>query len=251
MKKCKNVVKMDENWESRQRNAKILTAVIIIAVGILILLKQTGMYIPHWILSWEMILITIGVVMLIKHNFKKTGAYVMILIGSLFLLNDAIPDLIEARFIWPIVIITIGISMLIKYVFVPSKQKNFTNNETDFKDIPSEDYVQSAAFFSGITKKIVSKNFKGANITSVFGGNEINLSQADFSGEAVLDVSCIFGGVTLIIPSHWKLKSDLTSIFGGIEDQRPSVLNDSIGDEKTIILKGVCVFGGIEIHSYN
>lgn len=242
---------MDENWDSRQRNSKLLGGLIVIAAGVLILLRQSGMLIPHWLLSWEMILIAIGVVMLVKHNFKKTGAYILIVIGGLFMLNDFVPDLIEPRFIWPVLIIVLGVSMLLKSGFMTSKKKNITNDTTDFKDMASEDYVQSASFFSGITKKVVSKNFKGASISSVFGGNEINLSQADFQGEAVMDVTCVFGGVTLIIPSHWKIKSDLTSVFGGIEDQRPSVLNDSISDDKTLILKGACVFGGIEIHSYN
>lgn len=242
---------MDENWEMRQRNAKLVGGLFVIAAGVLILLKQTGMAIPHWLLSWEMILIAIGLVMLIKHNFKKTGAYILILIGTLFLLNDYLPDLIEARFIWPILIIVIGVSMLLKSGFLTPKKKNISGDSADFKDMSSEDFVHSASFFSGITKKVVSKNFKGASVSSVFGGNEINLSQADFTGEALMDITCVFGGVTLIIPSHWKVKSDLTSVFGGIEDQRPSVMSDSINEDKTLVLKGACVFGGIEIHSYN
>lgn len=251
MKKHKNIIQMDENWETRQRNAKLVGGLFVITAGVLILLKQTGMPIPQWLLSWEMILIAIGLVMLIKHDFKKTGAYILILIGTLFLLNDFLPELIEARFIWPILIIVVGISMLLKSGFLDSKKKTITPDSADFKDMSSEDFVHSSSFFSGITKKVVSKNFKGASVTSVFGGNEINLSQADFKGEALMDITCVFGGVTLIIPSNWKIKSDLTSVFGGIEDQRPSVMSDSISEEKTLILKGACVFGGIEIHSYN
>jgi predicted membrane protein len=79
----------------------------------------------------------------------------------------------------------------------------------------------------------------------------VNLSQADFSGEAIMDVTCVFGGVTLIVPSNWKIKSDLTSVFGGIDDQRPAMITENMNDEKVLVLKGACVFGGIEIHSYN
>jgi predicted membrane protein len=240
----------DENWETNQRNSKIAAGLIVITAGVLILLKQTGLEIPRWLLSWEMILISIGFVMLIKHNFKKVGAYILIIIGSVFLLDDFIPDVIEPRFIWPIIIIVIGISMVIKVGFFKEKQIKLQNDNSEFKDIPSEDYINSAAFFSGITKKVVSKNFKGASISSVFGGNEVNLTQADFTGEAIMDVTCVFGGVNLIIPANWKIKSDLTSVFGGIDDQRPIVLGESMDETKTLILKGACVFGGIEIHSY-
>lgn len=242
---------MDENWERNHRNSKIVAGLIIIAAGVLILMKQVGMEIPKWLLSWEMILISIGVVMLIKHNFKKIGAYILIAIGSVFLLNDVFKDFIEPRFIWPVVIIIIGLSIILKTGLFKGKKEKVISGNSDFKDIPSDDFVNSAAFFSGITKKIVTKHFKGASVSSVFGGNEINMAQADFVGEAVIDVTCVFGGITLIIPSNWKVKSDLTSVFGGIDDQRPSISNDSISDDKVLILKGACVFGGIEIHSYN
>ena len=135
-------------------------------------------------------------------------------------------------------------------LFDKKKPKSMESPE-DLSEVNSEDYVKSASLFSGITKKVVSKNFKGATISSVFGGNEINLSQADFTGEAVIDITCVFGGVTLIVPSHWKVKSDLTSVFGGIDDQRPSMVLESISEDKVLVLKGACVFGGIEIHSYN
>lgn len=239
---------MDENWERNQRNSKILGGLLVITAGTLILLKQVGLPIPHYILSWEMILIAIGAVMLVKHNFKKTGAYILILIGTLFIFKDFYPDVINTKYIWPVVIIAVGISMILKTSL--KKNQRFQMKQ-DFQTLEKEDLLNSAAFFSGITKKVVTKNFKGATISSVFGGNEVNLSQADFDGEAVIDVTCVFGGVSLIVPSNWKIKSDLTSVFGGIDDQRPIAMNNEGVDDKTLVLKGACIFGGIEIHSYN
>lgn len=250
MRKCKKNLVMDANWEKNQRKSKMLGGLLVIAAGTLILLSRSGVPIPSYLLSWEMILIAIGTVMLIKHNFKKTSAYVLILIGSLSILNDWYPKIIDTDYIWPIVIIAVGLSMILKNTALFAKKKCVVE-PVEFKDIPSDDFTNSSAFFSGITKRVVTKNFKGANITSVFGGNEINLAQADFTGEAVIDITCVFGGVTLIVPSNWKIKSDLTSVFGGIEDERPSMMNESNTDEKLLILKGNCVFGGIEIHSYN
>jgi predicted membrane protein len=211
-----------------------------------------GFAFPPFLLSWKMILIAVGFVMLIKHNFQKTSAYVLIAIGTVFILNDFFPNIIETRFFWPILIIGIGISMIFKNSSSSKKKaQTITTQEDDLHEINSEDYIKSASLFSGITKKVVSKNFKGATISSIFGGNEINLSQADFTGEAVIDITCVFGGVTLIVPSQWKVKSDLTSVFGGIDDQRPSMVLESISEDKVLVLKGACVFGGIEIHSYN
>ena len=252
MKKGKNTIVMDENMEKNHRNSKVVGGLIVIADVFLILLNQMGFAFPPFLLSWKMILIAVGFVMLIKHNFQKTSAYVLIAIGTVFILNDFFPNIIETRFFWPILIIGIGISMIFKNSSSSKKKaQTITTQEDDLHEINSEDYIKSASLFSGITKKVVSKNFKGATISSIFGGNEINLSQADFTGEAVIDITCVFGGVTLIVPSQWKVKSDLTSVFGGIDDQRPSMVLESISEDKVLVLKGACVFGGIEIHSYN
>lgn len=250
MRRNKKCMQMDENMEKNHRNSKLLMGLFVIAAGTLILLKQTGMPIPHWMISWEMMLIVLGIVLMIKHNFKKVSSYVVSLIGFIFLMKDFYPDIVETKFIWPVLIIVIGFSMIVKYAFPQKKKLILIEDNSDFKDVSSEDYITANAFFSGITKKVVSKNFKGAHISSVFGGNEINLSQADFTGEVTIDVTCVFGGVTLIIPANWKIKSDLTSVFGGIDDQRPNVSSETMDDTKTIYLKGGCVFGGIEIHSY-
>lgn len=239
---------MDENWERNQRNSKIFGGLLVITAGVLILLNQMGFAFPPFLLSWEMILIAVGSVMLVKHNFKKTGAYIMILIGLTFMLNDIYPDVINTKFIWPVLIIALGISMILK---TGNSKKQKLENKREFESLEKEDHLNSAAFFSGITKKVVTKNFQGATISSVFGGNEVNMAQADFEGEAVIDVTCVFGGVTLIVPSNWKIKSDLTSVFGGIDDQRPIAMNNDGVDDKVLVLKGACVFGGIEIHSYN
>ncbi len=238
--------------ENKQRNSKLFGGLIVVAVGVLILLKQMNVYIADWILSWEMILIVVGVSMLVKHKFQKTSAYVLILIGVIFMLNDFYPNSIETRFVWPVLIILVGISMLFKNNNKYGKHRSkCTTPDLSFEEVRTDDYVNSSAVFSGVTKKVVTKDFKGATISSVFGGNEINLSQADFVGERTIDVTCVFGGITLIVPSSWNVKSDLTSIFGGIEDQRTLMTIESGSEDKVLYLKGKCIFGGIEIQSIN
>src|SRR5690349_22431252 len=42
-------------------------------------------------------------------------------------------------------------------------------------------FIDVTAVFGGIKKNVLSKNFKGGDITSFMGGSEIDLSQADFN----------------------------------------------------------------------
>jgi predicted membrane protein len=237
--------------EKSSKNAKLLMGLFVILFGVLILFKQMGMEFPRYLISWEIILIMIGLVMLVKHNFKKTSAYVLIIIGSVFLINDFFPFTIQTKFIWPALIIFFGASILIKAMRGQKKNPyaKTVSQEQKSSSENGENYVSATAFFGGVTKNVVSKDFKGANITTIFGGTEINLSHADIQSRAVIDVSAIFGGITLIIPSNWKVQSEMTSVFGGIEDKRPAY-NLQEDESKLLILKGNCVFGGVEIASY-
>ena len=116
------------------------------------------------------------------------------------------------------------------------------------KSFSSEDYIDATTIFGGIHKNILSKNFKGGDITIFMGGAELNLSQADIQGTAALDITQIMGGTKIIVPSHWEIRSQLTSVFGNIEDKRQNIGNTD--PNKVLIIDGSSVFGGIEIRNY-
>lgn len=116
------------------------------------------------------------------------------------------------------------------------------------KSFSSEDYIDATTILGGIHKNILSKNFKGGDITIFMGGAEINLSQADIQGTAALDITQIMGGTKIIVPPHWEVRSQLTSVFGNIEDKRTNIGNTD--PNKVLIIDGSSVFGGIEIRNY-
>lgn len=246
---CKNL-HMDENWKKRQQISKIVTGLFVITAGVLFLVKQMGTPIPHWVLSWKTLLIGIGIVHLIKHNFKNVAGYILILIGGIFILKDNLTELIDPKIVWPVVVIGIGIIILFKSMFGEKKNISFIKEKLSFDEVDSDDFIKAEAFFGGVSKNVVSKNFKGASVSSIFGGTELNFSQADIETKAVIDVNCVFGGMTLIVPADWKIVSDLTSVFGGIEDKRPTDSLNLENSTKTLVLKGKCVFGGVEIDTY-
>jgi predicted membrane protein len=116
------------------------------------------------------------------------------------------------------------------------------------KSFSSEDFIDATTILGGIHKNILSKNFKGGDITIFMGGAEINLSQADIQGTAALDITQIMGGTKIIVPPNWEVRSQLTSVFGSIEDKRQNtVITDP---NKVLIIDGSSVFGGIEIRNY-
>jgi predicted membrane protein len=116
------------------------------------------------------------------------------------------------------------------------------------KSFSSEDYLDATTVFGGIHKNILSKNFKGGDLTIFMGGAEINLSQADIQGTVTLDITQIMGGTKIIVPPHWEIRSQLTSVFGSIEDKRQNI--GASNPDKVLVIDGSSVFGGIEIRNY-
>lgn len=244
------------SWQKSQRRGKIAAGFLVVVFGVIYLLHESGIQMPHWIFTPPTFLIALGFVILVKHNFKKMAGWILILIGKILLLKEFYPELINTKLIWPVVIILIGLKIIFKPKnhFKEKKWKhikqNCTQNFEDLDAISDNDFIESTAFFGGVNKNVVSKNFKGANIMNVFGGTEIDLLQAEFENQAIIDITSVFGGVAIIIPSNWQIKSELVTVFGGIEDKRQMFQNNNEVENKVLILKGSCVFGGIEIKSF-
>ena len=111
-----------------------------------------------------------------------------------------------------------------------------------------EDMLDVVAVFGGVKKVVFSKNFRGGEVVCVFGGCEINLTQADFTGLIKLEIEAIFGGAKLIVPANWQVRSEASAILGGIDDKRDPVASAS--SDKILVLQGTAICGGIEITSY-
>jgi hypothetical protein len=228
----------------------MVAGLIVVAVGAMFLARQVGVYFPRWIFSWDMFFIGLGLFVGFKHNFKNFTWLVLILIGSVLLLDDIFPYADFSDYGWPMIIIFVGLVM----IFRPRKKNDWkgwegrNTSEHNFLD----DFIDSTVVFGGVKKNVISKTFKGGDTTTVFGGTDINLMQADIEGKVMLDLTQIFGGTKLLVPPHWKVQTeDLVCIFGSVEDKRPPVSDPSLIDpNKVLVLHGTCLFGGIDIKSY-
>ncbi len=236
----------------RNRTGRMIGGLIIVTVGVVWLANEAGIFIPRWVFSWQMLLIALGLYLGFRHSFKGFGWAIPIAFGSFFLLDRFFPYYDFHEYIWPIVIIAFGLYIMLR----PGKR----NSESSWKKwesqnegvLASDDYIDSTVIFGNVKKNIISKNFKGGETVTIFGGTEINLTQADVDGKIVLDMTQVFAGTKLIVPPHWKIQSeDLVAIFGGIEDKR-AIMSDpsSVDQQKVLVLKGTCIFGGIDIKSF-
>lgn len=250
-----------EEMRRNDSGGHVWTGIFLLAIGAIALAKSFGVPVPRWLFSWQMLLIGIGLFIGLKKGFRDGGWFVPIIIGGAFLLNDYFLNGDLRRHIWPVVLIIIGLLFLVRARGRSwqacreerkiDKQPGTVGDQilNDDFEYTEDDVVKSTAIFSGAKKVILSKHFKGGELINIFGGCEIDLTQADMTSPAVLDVTAIFGGATLVVPSNWAVRSEAVTIFGGIGDKRKIMAgNDS--PVRTLIIKGTMIFGGMEIKSY-
>lgn len=258
---------MWNNIEKANRRGKIMGGLLVVTAGSLFLARELGVEIPAWLLTWKMLLVGLGLILAVKHKFMHPGWVLLVGAGSVFLLGDIYPHLNIKPIIWPIVLILIGLAIMFK-----PRRKHFgryrqhwkkweqrhghryNHHYQDFckREEPSdEDFLESTAIMAGVKKNVLTKNFKGAEITNVFGGTELNLTQADFEGKATLEITQVFGGTKLIVPANWEIRSgDMVTVLGSVEDKRPVPPQPVNEGAKVLVLTGVIIFGGIDIRTF-
>jgi predicted membrane protein len=264
---------MNDTYNNKNRrfggeSRNLWIGVLFLVIGGISILRYAGLEIPSWIFSWKILLIAIGVFIGLKEGFRGLTWIILIGIGTFFLLDDVFPEFDLDRLILPVIFIGIGLSL----VFRPKRRINteedgfgpvspdqgnqplqdyqVAGNEGIFtKDSGSDNVLEIVSIFANVRKVIMTKNFKGGETVCVFGGAEINLNNADFDKQVVIETVNVFGGTKLYIPNNWEIKSEVVAIFGGVEDKRrfPPI---TVVPDKTLILQGFCMFGGLEIKSY-
>lgn len=236
------------------RQNSMWTGVFILIIGVVALMRATMADFPGWLFSWQMGLVALGLFIGIRHNFRGGAWLVLLLLGGIFLFRDIYPEF-SFKFIWPVVLIVIGAFVIMRprhrWKWDGTKSTEGASDSFFSEDIDysKDDFVDSTSIFGGAKKIVISKNFRGGNIVNIFGGTELDLSQADFKGTAVLELETIFGGTKLLVPSNWAVKSEAATIFGGIEDKR-RMQTITEAPEKTLVIRGTVIFGGIDIKSF-
>jgi predicted membrane protein len=257
--------------------SKAMAGAILLAIGGILLLRQFSFFfVPGWLFSWPMILIAWGLYLGSKHNYKNSSWIILVSLGGIFLLNENIDN--ADRIVWPVAIIGFGLWLVLrkgkhgqqwdKNAPYDKGKFNFdtVNNPTvdytvkDGDEVPpkeqyhspyghGDDFLDTVSVFGGVNKTVLSKNFKGGEIVNIFGGAELDFTQADIQGRVIIDITQIFGGTKIIVPSNWQVVSDLAAVFAGVDDKRIRS-TASLNNDKILVLKGVSIFAGVDIRSY-
>lgn len=220
-----------------------LGAVLILIGGLFLLnsLNLVDFRFSRIFISWPFFFFVIGMYILLQTEKKVFGG-ILAGLGGLFLLPKIFPGLhISFSIVFPIILIAIGMYIILHR----RKTMEFIRGEI------KEDVVDDISIFGGGDKIITSKNFKGGNVTAIFGGSEINMTQCQLAeGVNSIDVFAMFGGTTIIVPKHWNVVVSVTSILGGFSNKGIKDPTIEIDTSRSLVIKGLVIFGGGEVKNF-
>ncbi|MFC2130804.1 LiaI-LiaF-like domain-containing protein [Bacteroidota bacterium] len=222
-------------------NARTTFSIVLILLGIGFLLDsfeymEFSQTISDW---WPLLIIALGISHLARKKPPVFTGLLIIGVGILLLADNL--NYITGGFwdaFWPLLLVIFGISVLLPGGrFLCKHNHHHTDGD-----------LNTTTIFSGQHKKINDRNFKGGNVSALFGGAEIDLTEAELSSEgAVLNLNAAFGSIEVFIPTHWHVKISGTPIFGGFEDKTKQ---DKPSDDSRILnINYNVIFGGIEIRN--
>lgn len=216
----------------------MIVGVIIIFLGILFLLENI---IPtfeiDFALVWPVILIIIAIGKMIKERKLDIFTSMILLIGIWYLLYNMM--IIKAPFtdvFWPVMLIVLGISIVWNNSKFKKGIKKISKNNASL--------VSYYGIFSGVEERIKTEDFKGANLYSIFGGIDLDISKIELKEDITINIYSIFGGTDLRIPENVNIKINASAFFGSNENKASNIEKKG---NKTIYINCVSIFGGTEI----
>ena len=241
-------------YKKNRLDPRVILGIALVVIGVLILLDNIYFIdfdIPRIIFSFPAVLIFIGILILLHGNNKVFGSILLVL-GVFFIIPRIFPWIYyDKQIILPVLIIAFGL-----YIIFRKRNSCYNHSVNDqpekeggYKKYDT-DRIDDISIFGGGQKIIASKNFKGGNVTAIFGGSEIDFTNCTLAdGTAVIDVLAIFGGSTLIVPNEWNIIIDVFPLFGGFSNKIRRTPDTKIDMDKTLIIKGLVIFGGGEVKS--
>ena len=235
---------MKEN--RRTISSQLIFGLVIITIGTLLLLDQFGMVnAGDFFQFFPSLFILLGIWQLVNNGFNHwVGPAIMIGIASVVQLSAL--GVLESGAVWrlwPLALIAMGASILLRQSDGGSDVVIANGNER--KD--SRGRFNIFAMFGGAERQMTSQDFRGGDVTVMFGGAEIDLSQSQvINRPAVINTFVMFGGLGITASPDQLIELRATAIFGGAGDNRKQ--RKQLPDEQPdYIVQGFVMFGGLEI----
>ncbi len=174
-------------------------------------------------------------------------AWLLVLFGALLVVSHiGLFGLSFGAMLTPAILLAVAFFLINPRNLLP-RHLNTSNEDLE----PDEQQIKLFAFMGGGELQYHSKHLKGGEVMAIWGGYEIDFTDADIEGDSMqLDVYCIMGGIQITVPAHWKVeKNDAMCIIGGFSNRTRDLAEELNLPSKTLVVSGLALLGGGEIRN--
>jgi predicted membrane protein len=220
--------------------SQLILGVAIVVVGVLFTLDNLHILNARdYLRLWPAALIAIGLVHIsqARTGSATIGGVLWIFVGGVLLGNRL--GILHANVLayWPLLLVVVGLRIV---------WQTFAAQRPGPTDADSSGVVSAVAVMGGFDRRIVSKQFRGGELTAFWGGGKLDLREAipADGGRMVVNVFALMGGFEIIVPETWSLSPEVTPFMGGIEDKTRPPANPSA---PTLVVRGFIMMSGVTI----
>lgn len=212
----------------------MLIGLLLLFAGVFLLIGTLN---PDFGISWDIIwpsfLIIFSFYQILKNRIFDFANMIVFYIGAFFLLENLhIFHHSIVHLFFPIFLILIGGLVVLDRLF-NSKKRTYKKGKNGL--------VEYNGIFTEIHEKIYEKKYKGAQITAIFGGVDLDLSEVE-SKDMTFEIVTIFGNSNLIFPEGYEIELHSFALFGGNENKYKNN-----GKKGKIVVNCTSIFGGVEV----
>ena len=188
-----------------------------------------------WGTVWAVGLILAGLMTIFssrRASLRVWGLLLMTIGVSIGLGAYGVINISVWKIFWPVMLIAIGLIVSV----------GSGGHKRSKKSVADDSGNEKIAIFYGEESR-VKGDYTGGSATAIFGGVELDLRRANIKDGAVIDIFTFCGGVSISLPDDVIVKNEVRGILGGSKYKTVS----KSSAKKTIILRGECVLGGLEV----
>ena len=216
----------------------VLGAAIVI-VGVLFTLDNLDILDARdYLRFWPVVLVSIGLIQMTQARTAAgvIGGAIWMLVGGVLLGNRL--GILHANLLafWPLLLVLVGARIV---------WQAYSIGVAGARALDTSAVVSAMAVMGGFDRRIVSKEFRGGELTAFMGGGKLDLREAaPADGQMIVNLFAIMGGFEIVVPETWSLSLEVMPFMGGVEDKtRPPATPSA----PCLIVRGFVMMSGVEI----
>ncbi len=209
---------MSQDSQPLEVTPKLVVGLFIALLGVVLALDRAGIADLTSILRfWPVAIIGVGLTMAFQSrelSGRVNGVFVA-LFGTYALLYAL--RIVHVRFwelFWPFVLIMVGVGLATQAL-----QPRRASTAGDGKE-----RVSLFAVMSGVKRASHASPFRGADMSALMGGGQLDLRQATIppGEDATIDIYGLMSGFEIFVPSHWRVSTGIVPVHGERRRQAPA-----------------------------